>query len=336
MVNTLIFILLSLSSLSYAIPEEHYTREMRTKALPYFNRLSSHHFINHQGLSLHYRKLIVDPAGPTLVISPGRTEHTRKYAELVYDLRDLKMNIFILDHQGQGESERLNSDPHLGHVRYFKDYEMDFAQWINEEVLPQVNPNEVHLLAHSMGSAIAIRFEARHPTFKRIILSAPMFKINTSPYSEMIARIYSAFLVRIGKGEEYAPGKTPYRPEDDLFKSNEVTHSEPRFDMNKSFFKRYPDLALGGASARWVSQSLKATKNIHKLGPKVSAPIVIFQAGDDRVVINSRQSQFCALAPRCNLVHFPEAFHEVLMESDSIREKAINRLRLHLTFNEED
>lgn len=55
----------------------------------------------------------------SLVIVPGRTEPSRKYAELIYDLRDKGLDIYILDQQGQGDSEHLLSDTNKGHVRYF-------------------------------------------------------------------------------------------------------------------------------------------------------------------------------------------------------------------------
>ena len=41
-----------------------------------------------------------------LVISPGQGEPALKYAELVYDLKDTGYDIFVIDHRGQGASDR--------------------------------------------------------------------------------------------------------------------------------------------------------------------------------------------------------------------------------------
>lgn len=323
--------LVLLTTSAWAIPEKDFKKVWLSEALPYFRSFSKGHLTNAQGMKLRYYYNVEAHHQKNLVISPGRTEPAIKYAELIYDLKDSGFNIFILDHQGQGESERQLKDPHKGHVIYFSDYVRDFTQFINEIVTPH-SKQETYLIAHSMGGAIAIHFMGKYPEyFTKAVLSAPMLELDTAPYTEAVARVFSEFLVLTKQGSKYAPDRGPYIPEEDTFEKNDVTQSLVRFEANKFLFTRYPYLTLGGPTARWVNQSLKATKSITSLAPKIKTPILLFQAGKDLVVKPNRQNSFC-MRGNCELITYPESFHEILQEKDSIRDEALREIRIFLGF----
>jgi len=327
----LILALIMISSSVWAIPENDFKKVWMNEALPYFRSFSKGHITNAQGMNLRYYFNVNAHHNKNLVISPGRTEPAIKYAELIYDLKDSGFNIFILDHQGQGESGRQLKDPHKGHVIYFSQYVRDFGQFIEEIVTPH-SRKETYLIAHSMGGAIATHFMSKNPEFfTKAVLSAPMFELDTSPYSESVARLFSEFLVLTKRGSKYAPDRGPYLPEEDTFEKNDVTQSLPRFWANKFLFTRYPYLALGGPTARWVNQNLKATKNITSLAPKIKTPLLLLQAGKDQVVKPTRQNSFCQRGD-CELLTYPDSFHEILMEKDSIRDEALRDIRLFFGF----
>lgn len=333
----LILILFSfLCQWALAVPEANFEELMAGEVAEHFSRFTPEEFKNSQGLKIHFRSYLAGRSRPTLVILPGRSESILKYSELLYDLKDLNFNIFLIDHQGQGQSQRLLSDSEKGHVRFFEDYVRDLSGWVNQIVLPRSDSDEIYLLAHSMGGAIGVKLAAKKDLFKKIILSAPMLEMNTHPYSETIARIYSVWLVAIRKGNHYAPGKGPYVFEDDTFETNEVTHSRKRFDHNQDLKREFPEIILGGPTSRWVKESLLATKKIHQLGKKMKAPVLLLQAGADSVVKPERQDSFCQKASDCTLVRFPASFHEILMEEDSIRDEAIQRIRTFLGRHDED
>ncbi|MFP5385675.1 MAG: alpha/beta fold hydrolase [Bacteriovoracia bacterium] len=316
------FLLISTSL--WAIPEEGFEEQWNQEVLPYFHRLQEGEIINKQGLTLKYfHSSDIHPENHTLVIVPGRTEPAMKYAELIFDLRHSRLNIFIMDHQGQGLSQRLLKDTHKGHIHRFSDYVQDFEQFMNEVVMKS-SANKLYLIAHSMGGAVTTSYLSRNPdVFTKAALMAPMLEINTEPYSEIVARYYAKILVTIGKGDEYAPGKGPYLPEEDKFETNDVTQSEARFNAAKSLFLNAPSLIVGGPSARWVHESLKFTKNIHKL--KMKTPVILFQSGKDEVVKPSRQNSFCRKS-FCRMIRVPEAKHEMLMETDSIRNSVLKQI----------
>jgi lysophospholipase len=288
--NYLLLLCLFLPVLAQAIPEENFVKVWHEKALPYFKSLPSGTLKNPQGLTLKYFFLKNDLNKKSLVLVPGRTEPAIKYAELIYDLKDAGFNIFIMDHQGQGESQRLLKDTHKGHVVYFNNYVKDLEQFI-KDVVTIKNDHPLYLIAHSMGGAISTRYMSSHPgVIHKAVLVAPMFKLNTDPYTEAIARIYSKFLILTGKGSDYAPNRGPYIPTENTFEKNDVTHSEERFDRLR-----------------------------------VETPILLFQAGSDLVVEPSRQNSFCRNG-LCEIIPFPGAYHEILMEKDSIRNEAMKEI----------
>jgi lysophospholipase len=322
-------ILLSLFSTSlWAIPEQGYSQLWADKVLPAFQSMQAGEFTNHEGLVIRYRFSVKPAAKKSLVILPGRGEPAVKYSEIIYDLDSSELNVFIMDHQGQGESQRSLPDSHKGYVKNFQNYVDDVHQFMRSVVLPESAGADLFLLAHSMGGAISVHYLAQHPSiFKKAFLCAPMLELNTKPYAEIIAKIYSIFLLKTGKGQEYAPGKGPYVLEEDTFEINDVTHSEARFDMSKTLSRDYPQLVVGGATVQWVSSSLKATGRIQHLGPKIKTPIFMVQAGQDEYVKNKRQDRFCNKAQDCKRQLYPQAFHELLMEKDEIRDDVMKLIR---------
>lgn len=322
MMRALILLSLIFSSVAWSIPERDLPQAWSSKIEPFFRSLEKGTLKNKDGLTLVYRKLIRGNNSKSLVIVPGRTEPALKYAELIYDLRNSGFNIFIMDHQGQGESSRLLPDTHKGHVLNFSNYVKDLDLFISTVV---TTTKPVYLIAHSMGGAISTRYMNAHPgAIQKAALVAPMFEMNTNPYSELVATLYAKFLVMTRKGANYAPGYGPYKPEEDTFEKNVYTHSVERFDVTKHIFVTYPDLVVNGPTAKWVHESLRATKSIHRLS--VKTPVLMFQAGIDKIVKPARQEAFCK-THECELIHIPDAFHEILMEKDVIRDEVISEIR---------
>lgn len=320
MQNFIILIFSLLPILTHAIPEKDFESIWKTEALPWFQNLESGEFRNKNALTLKYYIHRKPHHKKILVIVPGRTEPAMKYTELFYDLKDSGFDLYIMDHQGQGESERLLRDSHKGHVLHFSDYVDDFEQFMNEVV---IHPEkEIYLLAHSMGGAIATKYMNKNPdVVKKAVLVAPMFEINTKPYSEKVAKYYAKLLVSLGKGNNYAPdwGPWEYIP----FSQNEYTHSEVRYHVERFLFTTFPEVALGGPTARWVYESIKATQNMDCVNLKT--PVLLLQAGLDTVVKPGRQNRFCK-REFCTLKTYPYAKHEILMETDAIRNDALKMI----------
>lgn len=324
----ILFVCAFVMQLAHAVPEKTFSKNWHSDVAPYFAQGFKGTFVNSQGMKLNYHAFVSSTNKKTLVILPGRTEPALKYAEVIFDLRDLGCNIFILDHQGQGGSERLLKDTQKGHVRFFSDYVKDFTAWMNEVVIPESKDQERFILAHSMGGTVATHYLARHhDVFNKAVLSSPMMEVNTKPYQEDVALALTSALILAFQGTKYAPDRGPYIPEEDTFEKNEVTHSRARFDMAKAIFLAWPEYVVGGPTNKWVNQSLIATRTIDSLAAKIHTPILMFQSGMDLIVKLPRQDAFCRKSANCKKVHFATAHHEILQETDDLRNKAMSELK---------
>jgi lysophospholipase len=322
------YLLLALISLSaFAIPEKDYDLVWKREVLAPLEATPAQEFTNHLGKKVRFRSYIRGEGLPNIVVSPGRQEPMKKYFELVHDIPDA--NFYLIDHLGQGESDRLLPDRQKGHIGHFSDYVKDFTYFMEKHVLSETKGEKLYLIAHSMGGAIATRFMDSHPdTFDRVVLSAPMYDIYTKPYPGAFARALAKILFKAGRGNSYAPGRGPYDPEIDVVGKNEFSHSEARIEMNKYLFVEQ-DLGIGGPTVSWVNQSFIGTKGIQNVGKKLSMPIMLLQAELDVVVKPKKHLTFCMAAQDCELISMKGAYHEILQEKDVIRDLALKLIRDH-------
>ncbi len=318
-------------SLSWALPEAELLARL-PEVREHFASGEFKGFTSRHGERLEYYQLRHPQAQRVIILLPGRSEPIQKYAELAFDLRGLMAHIYVLSHRGQGGSQRLLKDPQKGHVRDFRHYVDDFSDWLDQVVVPATGELERVLVAHSMGAGVATFFMAERPSFfRRAVLSAPMFEIETAPYSERTARYLSRALVSIGRGAHYAPGRGPYDAAADTFDANEVTHSPVRFELMKSIWLERPDLIVAGATSRWVHTWLEGLRSIVAKAPLIETPVLMFQAGQDTYVRPGRQNSFCERHRACTSMEFADAYHEILMERDEEREVALRALTHFVT-----
>jgi len=328
MKRPLLLLALLFSLNAHAIPETDYDRSFGTTVMPYFNTMMRGEFRNQQGLDIHWRGMIRPNATKTLVIFPGRTEASIKYAELVYDLQSENLNVFILDHQGQGESGRLFRNADKCHVKRFSHYIEDAERFMKKVVLPNSKNTERVLLGHSMGGLIATHYVKRNPKhFAKVVLSAPMFQIKTPKITEWKSYLLAKSMWLLGKGSQYIPYGGRYKPERDVFENNFTTSSELRFNTNKAVWLNEPRLQVGDPTISWTMHSILWGRYVPSFAQKIKTPIMIIRAGNDRVVSGGRMERFCSKAPHCKLVEIKDAGHGILDERDIYRDQAISHMK---------
>jgi lysophospholipase len=287
-----------------------------------------------------------------IVVVTGRTETYAKYAELIYDLtvvnRDLGYSLYLIDHRGQGFSERLlKHDPALDHdrgfVQSFDDYVADLKRFVDQVVRPSSHP-AVLGLAHSLGGGIMTRYLQKHAgdgAFDGVILTSPMHGIAdvdgeaTGPLGwakEQASLVFLRSLVSTGQGWRYVPGGGPFDPSwgffDDPEVGNSVTHSLDRHAFVKAIYRTFPETQLGSATARWVVESHDATVRMQERAQSahVNLPVLVLQAAEEQIVSNPKQRVVCDHLPRCRLEVVPGSRHEPIIERDSVRNAYMNRI----------
>lgn len=281
----------------------------------------------------------------SLVIAPGRTESSMKYVETAIDFMNQGYEpVFVIDHRGQGFSDRLLKNTQKGHVQNFSDYVHDFTRWMEMVVKrdPQTDLNNLYLVSNSMGGAITtlyIQSMGPKSPFRAAAHFGPMFEIEFKPgMNEKKARAQASLVCLSGlkiKGQtcdgyadpdwtDYDPTKRhidPAKPD-----PNNLTHSVARFNLRNYLWDiRWPSIALGGPTVRWVWQATKANQEMRTTAElkKIQTPfLIVTGAGDTRIVVE-RNEWYCQklnkLGKVCEFIEIPEAFHEILMESDEYR-----------------
>jgi len=278
---------------------------------------------------LHYSYYLVESARHALVLSTGRVEMSVKYIELMQDFIAAGYSVFILDHRGQGLSERLQPDLHLGYVADFCDYADDFDTFVRQVVQPCGHQQHL-LLAHSMGAAIACQYlqRYRHP-FNAAIFCSPMFGIRTGALpTALTSRLVSGYSWLRSKlnvtNLQYFPGQTPYS--DLPFSDNHLTHSEYRYQWLRKLYQQYPATQLGGVSWAWLTEAIRAIKWIQQHAHEFNVPLLMLQAAEDKIVCNKAQLRWFNRLPLPlykQREQLSGANHEIWMEQDSIRQQAI-------------
>jgi len=272
------------------------------------------------GANLAYAYSIPDQAKYTIVISSGRIESLLKYKELIWEFFNNNIAVFILDHRGQGLSVRALKNPQIGHIEDFSQYTADFNQF-NLQVIDKLAKGKRFLLAHSMGSAIAHNYlsDYKH-SFEKAIFCAPMFGINTGNIPLWLAKVLAVYLNKLGFGERYAPGQSNYQTKD--FNDNELTNSKARYQIFTECYQSNESIKLGGTSIAWLNSAFKSMAKVFYKPTDI--PSLILQAQADTIVCNQAQTLVHNKMPLSKLVILENGKHELLCETDIIREKALS------------
>ena len=62
-------------------------------------------------------------------------------------------------------------------------------------------------------------------------------------------------------------------------------------------------------------------------------PVILFQASNDQIVNPGRQTSICADAVNCQLVTLAGAEHELLVETDSVRDIVLDHIHTFVNSN---
>lgn len=296
--------------------------------LDFWQQREEREFSASDGVTLRYVRFTAARHRRVLFIVPGRIESYVKYTEVAYDLFHCGFDIVILDHRGQGRSERLLQDSHRGHVDHFTDYVADLAALYQQETAGG-RYQQHYALAHSMGGAILSLFLTQQPrAFAAVGLVAPMFGIQL-PLPQFLANVILNWAEkRPAMRNNYAPGTGRWRVHP--FGMNQLTHSAERYRRNVRFYADEPALRIGGPTCHWVRESLHAGRTILAQAEAIVPPILLLQAEEEEVVDNQAQDRFCearvAAGGICERRVMSGARHEILFEKDRIRAEALTAL----------
>ncbi len=255
----------------------------------------------------------------SVVLSGGRTEPIEKYYETVADLLERGFVVLAHDWRGQGLSQRGLADPLKGHARGFKAFLDDYRLLI--DAYQDRLPKPWIAMGHSMGGCLTLLALANgEQRFASAILSAPMLGVQTGGVALPMARALAGLNVLVGRAGRYALGNAG-KPFDDNFEANALTHDRERFARTCALLVAEPALALGAPTYGWLDFAFRATAYLAR--PErlnaITVPVVIVSAEEDRLVDNAAQQAAARHLPQGKFINVPGAFHEILMETDPMR-----------------
>jgi lysophospholipase len=269
----------------------------------------------------------------TVVLLTGRAEFIEKYAPTIGDLTGLGFAVAALDWRGQGGSSRLIAGaPGRGHVRDYR-YYLDDLDTLLAAATAEGLPGARLMIATSMGGHIGLRHLAERPCgFAGAALIAPMVDIHFGALPHWLVDRAARLAVRLGRAERYAFGQHDPDCNRSPFASNRLTGSAERYAAWLTLQRDHPELGLGGVTFGWLDASLRSIASLRRPGwaERLDLPVLVLQAGADRVVSNAAQDALVARLPRGRLVRLPGARHDLLWEDDTVRERAFDAIATFL------
>lgn len=271
------------------------------------------------------------PPGRTrgsLLFMPGRGDSYEKYLEMLHHWHRRGWRVTAGDWRGQAYSGRLGSDAHTGHIDDFalwvEDIALFWARWKAETPPPHV------LVGHSMGGHLALRALAEakvHPA--AAVLSTPMLGLVSGFVPLRVMQWAVWLMARIGDSRRPAwkfgtrPGVTPET------RIMLLTHDRERYADEMWWRKQRPELAMGAPSWGWMEQAIASMLFLRRSGTleSIDVPVLFLGANHDRLVSFDAIVGAAKRIPRAELVRFgPEARHELLRESEAVRERALSAI----------
>ena len=255
----------------------------------------------------------------SVVLSGGRTEPIEKYYETIQDFMARGFVVLAHDWRGQGLSARELPDRLKGHARGYKAFLEDFRRLLDS--YDARLPKPWFAVGHSMGGCLTLLALALgERRFAGAVLSAPMLGLNLGKVTPTAARALARFNITLGRAGGYTLGD-PGKPFDDTFEGNILTHDRARFSRYRAQVAANPDLALGAPTWGWLDFALRATDTLSQPVRlrSVTIPVEIVSAAEDSLVDNAAQAAAVRNLPQGRLITVAGAFHEILMETDDMR-----------------
>ena len=265
-----------------------------------------------------------------VVCLPGLSEFAEKYFEVAQSLVDRNMSVWVLDWMGQGRSDRyLDDNPHKRHSHGF-DQDIDD---LHKFILNHIKPSSVHadkeqiplaMLAHSMGGHIGLRYLARYPDiFECAALSTPMIGLkDLRSIPPSLAKIVTAAFNFLS-GEDYVHGGGDWRQDMRPSPGHDAFSSDPvRGAVHNAWCLADPKLQVGRITYGWLHEAVKSCAQLQKTSTleNIHTRCLITLAGHEDFIDNPAIRRAAKIMPQAELLEFPKAAHETLMECDDIRD----------------
>jgi len=257
-------------------------------------------FAGQTGVRLYWQAWLPDgDVQAAVIVVHGYAEHGGRYGNLIDRLVPHGFAVYALDQRGHGRSEGPR-----GHVGRFAEFVADLHA-LRVRVEDEQRGKPLFLLGHSMGGLIVVRYLLSHASgISGVILSSPAFGIHNEPprWLEWLGRLLSRIAPRTS------------------FQGN----VDPQFlSRDQTVGRAYAadPLVHRRATARFFTEFRRAMRETQERAGEIRVPILILQAGDDRLVQAQETELFATnVGAESKEFHlYPELFHELFNETEKER-----------------
>jgi lysophospholipase len=266
------------------------------------------------------------PAGQMgyAVLFPGRTEYLEKFGRLAAQLATHGYGLLAIDWRGQGLADRLLSDPLIGHVGDFADYQRDVATFLSAASTIAGGSN-LPAFAHSMGGCIALRALLNGWQPCAIAFSSPMWGLPLARHVAFAASALGDVAGLMGADTGYAPSTGPEFGIADMgFDDNVLTTDAATYRYIQAQVWAQKSLQIAGPSLRWLASALREMSALERLSSP-DVPAFCGVASREKVVSAPAIEARMARWRRGTVQHYAGAEHELLMEQAQTRDDFVQR-----------
>lgn len=287
--------------------------------LPFDGWVSSCSFYDdNTGLNICYSESIQPNHKGIIVILPGLSEFTEKYIETTRHFNNAGYSVYIIDWLYQGRSTRLEKNPHKRHSKGFDGDVKNLHYFITSIIQPNA---PVFLLGHSMGAHIGLRFLAEYSHLvKAASFSAPMLGIRDLRYWQPVAKIVTSLFQ--SWATLYVPGGHDWTASARKSDGTDIFSNDPiRDQLHNAWSVSDKVLQVGSPTMTWLYQAICSMSHLRQADTlkKITTPCYIASAGKEKIVDNQSITHAVKYLPNIEHDVLPNAKHEILMETDDIR-----------------
>lgn len=256
-----------------------------------------------------------------VVFTPGMGEPALKYYELASAFAPLNATLYFWDHIGQGFStHQLTDDRGKTHIDNFDTHVNSLKEFLKSI---RSRHQKIFFVGHSMGGHIGLRLLREFPELiDKAVVSSPMVDIRRYYLPIPALRTLLSFL-----------NPTNYMWGAPVKKSGHtvlLTHSEERKKNYQRILEKYPEVLRRWVTVQWVSESLASIQKLNSPQARpIEKPILMLTAEHEVLVSPTAQEEFCSQQKKCKRHQIKDAYHELFVEEDPLRQEA---LRLTLDF----
>ena len=146
-----------------------------------------------------------------------------------------------------------------------------------------------------------------------------------SPVLRFGAMISSTIATALGFGKTVTPGQTTQNYlGQTTFEDNLLTADPYMFDYMEDQLRAHPDLGLGGPSLQWLKRATSEMNALNEMGSP-HYPCVTFLGTKEEIVDPERSNNRMDRWTNGELIIYPDAKHEILIEVPQTRDDAYNR-----------